>query len=342
MKLQENADLRLHSTMRLGGRARWLAEAENEADVERLHDWAKQKNLRCLMIGQGSNIVWRDEGFDGLIIVNKIMGRVILAEDKSSVIIRVGGGEDWDGVVAWTVENGWSGIEFMSLVPGTAGAAPVQNVGAYGGEIADVLTELAALDTRSGSFGTIIAGACGFAYRDSRFKSQDKGRFMICNITLRLSKHPPQPPFYEALEQFFKQNSITDFTPATIRQAVIAIRTAKLPDPKKVANNGSFFTNPIVDSAAFEKIKSRYADVVGWPQPSGSVKLAAGWLVEKAGFKGVHDTETGMATWPAQSLVLVNETARTTADLLKFKEKIVNKVQEMFGVVLQQEPELLP
>jgi UDP-N-acetylmuramate dehydrogenase len=159
---------------------------------------------------------------------------------------------------------------------------------------------------------------------------------------LKLKKGSPTPPFYESLDNYFKEHGITDYTPASVREAVVAIRKVKLPDPSLVANNGSFFTNPIVDKAKFEELQVKYPDIKGWVQPDDRVKLAAGWLVEKAGFKDVHDSQTGMGTWHGSALVIVNENARTTRDLLEFKQKIVLKVDELFGVILQQEPELLP
>ena len=159
--------------------------------------------------------------------------------------------------------------------------------------------------------------ACGFAYRTSRFKTIDKGRYIITSVTLRLNKTAPSPPFYESLEKYLKEHKIKDYTPRAIREAVIAIRAVKLPSPARVANNGSFFTNPIIDKSQFEKLQKQYPDVKGWPH-GDNVKVSAGWLLEKAGFKGVHDKETGMATWPAQALVLINEHAKNTADLLAF------------------------
>lgn len=342
MNIQENVDLSAHSTMRLGGKARWLAEVSSEEEVRELVEWAKAKQAAFLIIGDGSNIVWRDEGFPGLIIVNCLRGRKLLSEDENGATIWVAGGEKWDDVVAWTVEKGWGGIEFLSKIPGTAGAAPVQNIGAYGAELADTLVEVEAFDTQSVAFGGIAKEACGFAYRTSRFKDTDKGRFLITGIVLRLTKSQPAPPFYESLQAYFDEHKITDYSRETIRDAVTAIRSVKLPDPSVVNNNGSFFTNPIIPAEQFEKLKSKYPDIKGWPASDGPTKVAAGWLVEQAGFKGVHDPETGMATWPAQSLVLVNEHAKNTANLLAFKQKIVSKVDELFGIVLEQEPELLP
>lgn len=338
----ENVSLRRYSTMRLGGPARWLTEVKSEKDLPEIIEWARSKDLPMIMIGQGSNIVWRDQGFPGLVIINQLLGREILDEDENGVTLRVGAGEVWDEVVERTVAKGWSGVEFLSKIPGLAGAAPVQNIGAYGAEIADTLIEVEAYDTKQESFGGILSDACGFSYRSSRFKNKDKGRFFITGIVLRLRKSNPKPPFYESLEDYFSQRNIGEFTPAVIREAVTAIRAIKLPDPSVVANNGSFFTNPFISSGQFERLKQKYPDIKGWPAPGDRVKLAAGWLVEQAGFKDAHDDRTGMGTWKGSALVLVNEHARSTSDLLEFKQKIVFKVDEMFGVVLEQEPELLP
>lgn len=366
MNILENVDLRLYSTMRLGGRARWRAEAQSEEDIKDLIKWAKHKNAPFIVIGQGSNIVWRDEGFDGLIIVNQIKGVEVLADDDNGIMLRAGAGEVWDDIVAWSVDRNLSGIEFLSRIPGLAGAAPVQNIGAYGAELADVLKEVAVYDTQTDSFETILNEGCQFAYRTSRFKKTDKGRFVILNITLNLKKTNPAPPFYESLENYFTEHSITEYTPRTVREAVTEIRKIKLPDPSIVANNGSFFTNPIVDRTKLEALKQKYPDIKAWPhhQKLGATqsdyrllrpgfgegqadapkyyKLSAGWMVEQAGFKDVHDDQTGMGTWWGSALVMVNEHAQKTADLLAFKQKILDKVQVMFGITLDQEPELLP
>jgi UDP-N-acetylmuramate dehydrogenase len=342
MDIAENVSLADYSTMKLGGTARYLAKVSSEDELTGLVRWAKEHQLPFRMIGSGSNIVWRDEGFPGLILVNRLMGKQVLEQNDQSATLFIGGGEDWDGTVSWTVEQGLSGFEFLSLIPGTVGAAPVQNIGAYGGEIATVLKEIGVYDTQNECFESIPASECKFTYRDSRFKSADQGRYMITHIVAKLSKNPPAPPFYEALQRYFDEHGISEYSIAAVREAVIAIRRAKLPDPKVVANNGSFFTNPFVTQAHFDELKTKYPDIKGWPVDGGRMKLAAGWLVEKAGFKDCHDTATGMGTWPQQALVLVNEHARSTKDLLEFRQKIIFKVDELFDVSLQQEPELLP
>lgn len=341
--IQENVSLVSYSTMRLGGNAKWLAEAHSDDEIVELVNWVNKQNIPFVLIGQGSNIVWRDEGFKGLVIVNKIRGREILNESDEGATLRLGAGENWDEVVAWTIEKGWSGLEFLSRIPGTVGAAPVQNIGAYGSELAETLVEVEAYDTQSQAFEGILSEGCEFGYRTSRFKTKDKGRFMITGIVLKLHRKNPTPPFYESLDSYFKEHNISTYTPVVIRDAVTAIRKIKLPDPSVVNNNGSFFTNPIIEQSQFEVLQKKYPDVKGWPQKDGRIKISAGWLVEKAGFgKDTHDEQTGMATWRGSALVLVNERAKHTADLLTFKQKVVGKVQEMSGITLEQEPELLP
>jgi UDP-N-acetylmuramate dehydrogenase len=345
MNVQENVDLSQYSTMRLGGKARYLTEVNTRSEIEEAVTWAIEHQIPPLMIGIGSNIFWRDEGFDGLVLVNKIMGYRDFAEDDVNHYLTVGAGENWDSFVAKSVEAGLTGIEALSLIPGTVGATPIQNVGAYGQEIADVLVSVEAYDLHTRSFLTIPASDCAFGYRSSRFKTTDRDRFLISSLTLHLLKQSPAPPFYRAVTEYFVNHSITDYTPSTLRAAVIDIRSSKLPDPALVANNGSFFANPIIDDSLLTQLQADFPDMPHWPvgdDDSRQVKIPAAWLIEQAGFKDYHDAETGMATWPSQPLVLVNEHARSTADLLKFKRKIVDAVAAKFQITLVQEPELLP
>ncbi len=342
MTIQENISLQAHSTMRLGGNARYLVEVTSRTEVEEAVSWATEQQIRFIMIGDGSNIVWRDEGFDGLVIVNKIKRYEVFAEDELNHYVTIGSGENWDEVVARTVQAGLSGIEALSLIPGTTGATPVQNVGAYGQEIKDTLAIVEVFDTKTKSFSNLPSSDCGFGYRTSRFKTTDRGRFLITGLTLHLYKQNPQPPFYRALAEYLEKQNIHEYTPQVIRDAVIAIRSSKLPDPTTVANNGSFFANPIVDELSIEELRFANPEMPAWPAGEGYVKIPAAWLIEQAGFKDYKDLETGMATWPLQPLVLINENAKSTADLLSFKQKIVGAVQTKFGITLEQEPELLP
>jgi UDP-N-acetylmuramate dehydrogenase len=327
--------------MGLGGAAAYLVEISSRDELRQALAWASSKQLPSVMIGGGSNIIWTNEGYPGLVIINKILGYEARDEDEARVSLKLGSGEPWDNVVERAVAAGLTGIEALSLVPGTVGGTPVQNVGAYGQEISQTLVLVEAFDAQAGDFVTIANADCGFGYRTSRFKTVDHGRFYITSVTLRLAKGDPQPPFYGQVQAYFDEHGLKDYTPAALRQAVVAIRTSKLPDPAVVRNTGSFFANPIVDNAKLAALTQQFPAIRHWPLDNGGAKLSAAWLIEQAGFKDYHDAETGMATWPRQPLVLVNEHARSTADLMKFKQKIVAAVNERFGITLEQEPETL-
>ena len=342
MDILQNVSLKLHSTMRLGGLSAYLTDVHDRHELVEALEWAEQRSLPVMMIGGGSNIIWRDEGFPGLVMVNKIMLFEEQNEDNENYYVTIGAGENLDDTVARITEKGITGIEALSLIPGTTGATPIQNVGAYGQEIANTLVSVEAYDHQLRQFVNIPAIDCAFGYRTSRFKTTDRGRFFITSITLHLLHGSPQPPFYRALQSYFEEHGIVNPTPQMVREAVIAIRRSKLPDPAKVANNGSFFANPVIDEAQFTQLQADHPGIMGWPTEDGRVKIPAAWLLEQAGFKDFHDPETGMGTWPAQCLVLVNERATSAAQLLQFQKKIVDAVEQMFGIALEQEPELLP
>ena len=342
MFIQDNVPLQAYSTMRLGGKAAFLSEVNERSEITELVAWAVERQLPIIMVGDGSNIVWRDEGFPGLVLVNKIMRFETSNPDENTLYLTAGSGEDWDSVVARSVEMGWSGIAELSLIPGTVGATPVQNVGAYGREISDVLMTLEAYDLHEQKFVIMPAHECNFGYRTSRFKTTDRSRFFITAVTMLLTKNKPLPPYYETVQTYFTKNNIPDPTPADMRSAVVAIRSAKLPDPKVVANTGSFFANPIIDQSDFAMLEEKIPIIKYWRVDDDHVKMSAAWLIEQAGFANNHDAETGMSTWPTHSLVLVNEHAKSSADLLRYKQKIIDAVKAKFDITLVQEPELLP
>jgi UDP-N-acetylmuramate dehydrogenase len=336
--IQENISLRQHSTMQLGGNARYYTEVKTVDELIKAITWADEQQHSMRIIGSGSNIVWADEGFDGLIIVNMLSGFETVGDGTE---VRIAAGEPWDDTVARTVTLGLSGIEYLSLIPGTTGATPIQNVGAYGREIADIIVSVEVFDRQTKSLVTLLKEDCKFGYRTSIFKEDPTHRYVIASILLELSKENPHPPFYASLQSYLDEHNITSYTPQIIRDAVIAIRSNKLPDPVHVANNGSFFANPILSRSQTNDLLVKYPTFPHWQTDDGNEKIAAGWLIEQAGFKGFHDKETGMATWDKQALVLVNEHATSTEDLLKFKAKIVDAVREKFGITLEQEPELI-
>lgn len=332
-----------YSTMRLGGSAAYAVSVTDADQAAQACRWALGRGLPFIVVGSGSNIVWRDEGFEGLIIVNRINGYEEVPQPDGSILVTAGAGENWDSVVERTVASGLTGIEALSLIPGTAGATPVQNVGAYGQDVSQTLVSVQAYDSQTGAMVSISNQECDFGYRASRFKSGDRGRFIITSVSFLLKQGHIEPPYYRALQTYMDEHGVTDTSPASIRQAVISIRSDKLPDPAKVANNGSFFANPVVSQEVFDTIARTYPEleVPHWPA-DGGIKLSAAWLLDQAGFKDYHDAATGMATWHRQPLVLVNEHAADTAGLLVFRDSIITAVADRFGVSLQQEPELLP
>jgi UDP-N-acetylmuramate dehydrogenase len=327
--------------MRLGGNAKYLADITHKSDIPNALEWAREKDLPVIMIGSGSNIVWGDKGFAGLVLVNKISGIKLTKVDSESTYLEVGAGENWDKTVKKSTEAGLHGIEALSLIPGTAGATPVQNVGAYGQEVSDTIVSIEAYDSHKKEFVTILGEHCEFGYRTSRFKITDRSRFFITTLKFQLTSEAPSPPFYPTLQKVLDENGIKKYTPQIIRDAVIDVRSRKLPDPKKVANNGSFFGNPIISKATYNKIAQKHSLVPNWPTSDGRVKVSAAWLIETVGYRNFHDRKTGMATWPTQPLVLVNEKAEHTADLIVFRDRIIHDVYHEFGITLQQEPELI-
>jgi UDP-N-acetylmuramate dehydrogenase len=338
MQVHTNVSLKDYSTMRLGGTAQALTTVTTQNELAQAVAWAEEHHLPYLMLGGGSNVIFSD-GYPGLIIVNALHGFDVLDQDSQGATVRIGAGESWDAAVERTVQLGLSGIEKLSAIPGTAGATPVQNVGAYGAEIADTLVELEAYDTNTHQMVTLSKDDCKFSYRTSIFKSPLNRHYIITSITLRLRKANPEPPFYDSLQGYLDKQKITHFTPQVIRDAVIAIRAQKLPDPSKIANTGSFFKNPIVEPSVLRHIQQEHPDVPSYDMPGGKKKLLAGWLIDRAGLKGY--ASHGMKIYEQNALVFVNESAQTYADLQAFKQEIISKVEAAFCVRLEQEPELI-
>ena len=339
MKLHENVPLHEFATMRLGGPARFFTTVKKTKDLIEAAKWALDRNVPILVLGSGSNVIIRDEGYPGLVILNRIDGIHMLQDTPEGAVIRAGAGEVWDDVVAYAVKKDLSGIEALSHIPGTAGATPVQNVGAYGQEIADTFIELEAYDLRTHQLVILKKEDCGFGYRTSIFKPLDSRRYLITSITLGLFKDKPVPPFYPRLQQFLDEHHVTDYTPAAIREAVIAIRAQRLPDPKRLPNTGSFFKNPLVSQLLATDLRARYPDMPQYEQADGQIKIPAGWLLEKAGLKGYADY--GMRTFSGNALVFINEGARGYPDLAAFRDEICQVIESKFRIRLEQEPELV-
>lgn len=336
MDIRTDKLLKNYTTMRLGGPARFMGEAHSPEDIVTIYHNAKAQNLPIFILGKGSNVIARDEGYQGIVVRNRIMGFEVINDSPDSTTLRIGAGENWDEVVRRTVEMNLTGIEAMSAIPGTAGAAPVQNVGAYGQEIADSLVSLEAYDSQDDRFVVIESSDCGFSYRHSIFRGDAKGRYVITFITIKLWKIAPAPPFYKALEEYFKAHSIIVFTPSVIREAVIQIRKEKLPDPAVRPNTGSFFKNAIVEQWQLESLREEYDDIPAYEFGDGRYKIPTGWLIDHVGLKG--ELLHGMRVHDKNCLVLINESASGYADLAAARDEIIAAVRDTFRIFIEQEP----
>lgn len=336
MNIQHDVSLRSYLTMNLGGPARYVISVRTRADITEALAFCKQQQLPFYVIGGGSNIIARDEPYAGVIIHPAMTGFTVDHETDREATITIAAGEIWDSVVERTVAMGLQGIEAMSAIPGLAGAAPVQNVGAYGQEIADSFVRLEAVDTTTDQLVTMTKAACSFRYRDSIFRSQASGRYIITSITLTLRKAQPTPPFYAALQAYLDDHHITDYSLSVIRHAVTAIRASKLPDPQQQPNTGSFFKNALVPRHTRDELLARYPDMPSYDMPNAMAKIPTGWLIEQTGLKGqlLH----GMRINPANALVLINESATSYQHLAAARQEIIAAVLQQFAIQIEQEP----
>jgi len=299
--------------------------------------------LRCglpiphLILGGGSNMLFTKD-FEGLVVHNKIKGIELVEENEKTVLIRVGGGEIWHELVLWCIEQGYAGIENLSLIPGSVGAAPIQNIGAYGVELKDVFERLDAFNLSTAVLETFHLDDCAFGYRDSVFKKEAKGRYFITRVFLRLSKQADFNISYGAIQQVL-QKSQTPLSIRSISDAVIQIRSQKLPDPKKTGNAGSFFKNPIVDNVTVKLLQKVYPSVPAYPVDENNSKLAAGWLIDQIGWKGHRKGDAGIHK--KQALVLVNYGNATGQEIWNLAKEVQDSVQEKFGILLEPEVNIL-
>ena len=336
MDVMTNISLKQYTTMKLGGEARYMATADSASDVVSLYRNARKENLPIFVLGGGSNVITHDEVFEGIVLLNKIKGFEVISETDETTDVKIGAGEVWDEVVEKAIELGLQGIEAMSGIPGTAGAAPVQNVGAYGQEIADTLISLEAYDSKTDTIVTISADECDFSYRNSIFRDKEKGRYCILNITLQLNKAEPKPPYYASLQKYIDENDIREVNLSVIRVAVLNIRSEKLPDPAELPSAGSFFKNALVEKWKLEELQKEYSDIPNYAMSDGRYKIPTGWLIDKAGLRGYRSH--GMRVYEKNALVLVNDSATGYDDLAAIREEIVQIVFDKFGIKIEHEP----
>ncbi|MFH1937559.1 MAG: UDP-N-acetylmuramate dehydrogenase, partial [Bacteroidota bacterium] len=322
MQLHENKSLQHDHTFGIRTSARYFTEITREEDVVPLLSSLKPEHRPILILGDGSNILFTED-FPGTVIRINTKGITITEEQGDSLSIRIAAGEVWDEVVHYCVEKGWDGIENLSLIPGRTGAAPIQNIGAYGVELKEVLQELEALHLESGKKRTFTREECRFGYRESIFQTTLRGQYLILNVTLRLSRNPVLNLAYGSIAQELESSGITSPTIKDVREMVCRIRRSKLPDPGVAGNAGSFFRNPVIRSDQFRRLKQQYPDIVSFPDPNG-VKLAAAWLIEQCNWKGKRAGNAGVH--PEQPLVLVNYGNATGQEIMNLASMVRQSV----------------
>ncbi|MBX8565978.1 UDP-N-acetylmuramate dehydrogenase [Pseudomonas cichorii] len=336
LQVQSGVSLKPFNTFGVDVQAQLFAEARDDQEVHQALAYSAEHDVPLLVIGGGSNLLLTDD-VRALVLRMASRGIRIVKEDCAQGIIEAEAGEPWHPFVQSCLQLGFAGLENLSLIPGTVGAAPMQNIGAYGVEIKDVFHSLTALDRQSGELCEFSLEDCRFGYRDSVFKQQP-GRWLILRVRFTLQRAPSLHLEYGPVRQRLDDMGIKEPTPFDVSRAICEIRSEKLPDPAVLGNAGSFFKNPLVTAGQSEAIKRNYPGVVGYPQADGRVKLAAGWLIEQAGWKGFREGDAGVHA--LQSLVLVNHGQATGLQLLSLARRIQADIAERFGVELEMEPNL--
>ena len=333
MQLQQNVSLKPYNTFGIDVLARYYAAFTSVNELEELFA-APHQPLPFFVLGGGSNVLFTKD-FGGVVLQNKITGIQLTGQDENFYYIQAAAGENWHQLVMYCVANNYAGMENLSLIPGSVGASPIQNIGAYGVELKDVFYELQAYDIRQKNIVTFSKGDCRFGYRDSIFKREGKGKFIILHVTFRLPKHPVYNIEYGAIQQELEKMKIDRLSVAAVSEAVIRIRRSKLPDPAVIGNAGSFFKNPTVDNGKYEELKVKYPTMPGYVTDDNHTKLAAGWLIEQCGWKGYRKGDAGC--YNKQALVLVNYGNATGADIYHLSEQVIQSVEKTFGIWLERE-----
>ncbi len=333
--MQTNIDLKGYTTFGVSSIASHFATFST---IEEARELVKNNTRELLVLGGGSNLLLT-KNFEGLVVKNEIKGITCVELNQNDVILKVGAGEVWHEFVIYTIENNYYGIENMSLIPGSVGASPMQNIGAYGVEIKDVFEKLEALEIASGKIHTFSKEECAFGYRESVFKRNLKGKYIITNVFFRLSLQENLNTKYGAIEAELASKGITKATTKEVSDAVIAIRSSKLPNPVELGNAGSFFKNPVVPVEILNQIKINYKNVPSYPVDDHSVKIPAGWLIETAGWKGKQVGNCGVHK--NQALVLVNYGGANGNEILALSTEIIEDIKTKFGIELEREVNIL-
>ena len=338
MIVQQNVSLKPYNTFGLDENAGFLAVVDSIEDLDEIYQTGRFRSQKKMILGGGSNVLFT-RGFTGIIAKNEIRGIQVQNETEEDVLVSVGAGENWHQFVLWCVERGYGGIENLSLIPGTVGAAPMQNIGAYGVELKEVFHSLEAYEIKTGKTISFFKEDCKFGYRYSIFKGELRDEYVITKVFFNLSKKPIFNVSYGAIKDTLEEMGVEELTLKNVSQAVINIRQSKLPDPMDIGNAGSFFKNPIIEKLHFEALEAQFPDIKSYPIDADKVKVPAGWLIEKAGWKGHRDGEIGVHE--KQALVLVNYGKGRGKELFKLSNEIMKSIQGQFGIELEREVNII-
>jgi UDP-N-acetylmuramate dehydrogenase len=331
--IKQNVSLQPFNSLAIPSVATHFVELTQERELPEIIAYSQARQLGLRVLGGGSNLVLADR-VEACVVRNTLLGRTLVEEDLDTVTIEVAAGETWHDLVAWSIAQGWSGLENLALIPGTVGAAPVQNIGAYGVEIADRLVSVRAFDLQREEVSNLSNVECLFEYRNSLFKS-DENRYLICSIRLKLHKSFSPMLHYGPL-QALKTN--IDLRAQDVFDRVVAIRQAKLPNPDRIPNAGSFFKNPMVTGAVFQRLQLQFPDLVFFRAGSG-YKIAAGWLIDKAGLRG-QSGAGGVGCYSKQALVLINPQRSSSRDVVAWSDRVRHRVEQLFDLTLEVEPRI--
>lgn len=334
MLISENVLLRPYNTFGIAAHTRYFTSFSSAAALQEILSAPERRGLAHMILGGGSNMLFTKD-FDGIILKNEIKGITVVKEDDAHVYVKAGAGENWHGFVMDCIGHNRAGLENLSLIPGNVGASPMQNIGAYGVEIRDTFYELEAFNLEDFTTVTFNNAECEFGYRESVFKRKYKGQFAILSVTFKLNKNPHFNIKYGAIEEELKRMGVHELSIQAISQAVINIRSSKLPNPAEIGNAGSFFKNPTIDATTYERLKTAFPHIVAYPVEGGHYKLAAGWLIEQCGWKGYREGDAGVHA--KQALVLVNYGHASGEDIYRLSQQVLDSVHAKFGVDLERE-----
>lgn len=336
--IEQQVQLSTHTTMGVSATAQYVARIDSVEALAEALAWAKKNKVSVLVLGGGSNVLLPSH-YKGLVLLIELKKKGVILENEHSVELQIGAGENWHELVEWTVEKGWLGLENLALIPGSVGAAPIQNIGAYGVEVEEYITKVQYLHTQTMNLCWIEREECDFGYRNSIFKNELKAKAIITEVQFKLPKKAQLRTEYESLRSFLRQQGIHEPSQQQVFKAVIQVRQSRLPDTQKLGSCGSFFKNPVLPSEQVDRLKTHFPDVKTYPMPDGYIKVAAGWLIDKAVGKGFRKGQVG--TYDQQALVIVHHGGANGDQVREFASFIQGEVLDMFGISLEAEVHII-